>query len=189
VLINGKPAPLLYASPSQINAIVPYEVAGHSAAILQVLFQGSGSQIWSVPIAPAAPGIFTLDATGAGPAAVLNQDNSVNGPSQPAARGSVIQIFATGIPVQGAVTGSVTPAAAPGSTDPVSVAIGGVTASILYAGPAPGEIAGLVQVNAVVSDLAPTGPAVPIVLSVSPPQGPLQPTIYASQAGATIAVQ
>jgi uncharacterized protein (TIGR03437 family) len=81
----------------------------------------------------------------------------VNGPAQPAARDTVIQIFATGIPVAGAITGSVTPAPAPGSTVPVSVAIGGVTASIQYAAPAPGEIAGLVQVNAVVSDLASTG--------------------------------
>jgi uncharacterized protein (TIGR03437 family) len=188
ILINGKPAPLLYASASQVNAIVPYEVAGQTAATVQALFYGL-SQVWSIPVAPAAPGIFTLDSTGAGPAAVLNQDNSVNGPTQPAARGTVIQIFATGIPVRGAVTGSVTPTAAPGSTDPVSVAIGGVTAPILYAGPAPGEIAGLVQVNAVVPDIAPTGPAIPIVLSVSPPQGPLLPIIYASQAGLTIAVQ
>ena len=85
VLINGKPAPLLYASPSQINAIVPYEVAGQSAATAQALFNGL-SNVWSVPIAPAAPGIFTLDSTGAGQVAVLNQDNSVNGPEQPAAR-------------------------------------------------------------------------------------------------------
>jgi len=188
VLINGKPAPMLYTSPWQINAIVPYEVPEHSAATVQVLFNGS-SPIWSVPVAPAAPGIFTLDSTGAGPAAVLNQDNSVNGPAQPAARGSVIQIFATGLPVAAAVTGSITPAPDPGSTDPVSVDIGGTTARILYAGPAPGEIAGLIQVNAVVPDIAPTGSAVPIALSVSPPQGPLQPTIYASQTGATIAVQ
>ena len=142
-----------------------------------------------MPVAPAAPDIFTLDSTGAGQAAVLNQDNSANGPTQPAVRGSVIQIFATGIAVAGAVTGSVTLAAAPGSTDAVSVAIGGTAARIIYAGPAPGEVAGVIQVNAVVPDIAPTGPAVPIVLSVSPPQGPLQPIIYASQAGATIAVQ
>jgi uncharacterized protein (TIGR03437 family) len=189
VLFDGKPSPVLYESPSQVNTIVPYEVAGRNAATVQVIISGGISQAWSVPVAPTAPGIFTLDSTGAGQAAVLNEDNSVNGPAQPAARGSVIQIFATGILVAGAVTGSITPAAAPGSTDPVSVAIGGVTASIQYAGPAPGEIAGLIQVNAVVPDNAPTGPAVPIILSVSPPQGPLQPTIYASQFGATIAVQ
>ena len=189
VLIEGKPAPVLYESPSQVNAIAPYEIAGKSAATVQILVGGSASQVWSVPIAPAAPGIFTLDSTGAGQAAVLNQDNSVNGPGQPAAHGTVVQIFATGIPVAGAITGSITPAPAPGSTDPVSVAIGGSTASIQYAGPAPGEVAGVIQVNAVVPDNAPTGPAVPIVLSVSPPQGPLQPIIYASQVGATIAVQ
>jgi uncharacterized protein (TIGR03437 family) len=101
----------------------------------------------------------------------------------------VIQIFGTGIPVAGAVTGGITPAPAPGSTDPVSSDIGGVTASIQYAGPAPGEVAGVIQVSAVVPDNAPTGPAVPIVLSVRPPQGPLQPIIYTSQAGATIGVQ
>jgi uncharacterized protein (TIGR03437 family) len=190
VLIDGKPAPVLYESPSQINAIVPYEVAGKSAAATaQIIVGGSVSQVWSIPIVPAVPGIFTLDSTGAGQAAVLNQDNSVNGPGQPAARGSVIQIFATGIPVAGAITGSITPVPVPGSTDPVSVAIGGTTASIQYAGPAPGEVAGVIQVNAVVPDNAPTGPAVPIVLSVSPPQGPLQPIIYTSQAGATIGVQ
>jgi uncharacterized protein (TIGR03437 family) len=122
---------VLYTSPSQINAIVPYEVAGQSAAMVQVLFNGL-SQVWSVPLAPAAPGIFTLDSTGAGQAAVLNQDYSVNGPSQPATRGTVIQIFATGIPVRGAVTGGITPTAAPDTTDPVSVAIGGLTASIQY---------------------------------------------------------
>ena len=189
MLINGKPAPVLYESSSQVNAIAPYEIAGKSAATVQIVVGGSASQVWSFPIVPAAPGIFILDATGAGQAAVLNQDNSVNGPAQPAARGSVIQIFATGIPVAGAVTGSITPAPGPGSTDPVSVAIGGTTASIQYAGPAPGEVAGVSQVNSVVPDNAPTGPAVPIVLSVSPPQGPLQPIIYTSQAGATIGVQ
>jgi len=189
VLINGKAAPLLYASPSQVNAIVPYEVAGQRAATVQVVYYDVGSQVWSLPVAPAAPGIFTQDSTGAGQAAVLNQDNSVNGSSQPAARGTVIQIFATGIPVAGAVTGSITPAAAPGTTDPVSVSIGGVTAPIQYAGPAPGEVAGVIQVNAIVPDNAPTGPAVPIFLSVSPPQGPLLLVVYPSQAGVTIAVQ
>jgi uncharacterized protein (TIGR03437 family) len=179
VLVNGKPVPMLYTSSSQINAIVPYETAGSSVATVQVFYLGQ-STVWSVPLAPAAPGIFTLDSTGANQAAVLNQDGSVNGPTQPAARGSVIQIFATGIPVTGAVTGSVTPAPVSNATPSVSVVIGGANATVNYAGPAPDAIAGLIQINALVPDAAPIGPAVPIELNVAS---------IPSQPGVTIAVQ
>jgi uncharacterized protein (TIGR03437 family) len=63
-----------------------------------------------LPVAASAPGIFTLDATGIGPGAVLNQDNSVNGVANPAARGSVMSIDATGEgqTSPAGVTGSVT---------------------------------------------------------------------------------
>jgi uncharacterized protein (TIGR03437 family) len=179
VLFNGMPAPILFTSESQINAIVPYEAAGANTASVQVLDNGL-SKVWSVPVAQAAPGIFTLDFTGAGPAAVLNQDNTVNGPTNPAARGSTIQIFATGIPFAGGVTGSVTPGPVNNATPAVSVLIGGVYANVQYAGPAPDEIAGLVQVNAVVPGNAPTGPAVPIVLNAAS---------VSSAPGVTIAVQ
>ncbi|HLI82742.1 MAG TPA: hypothetical protein VKV17_02430 [Bryobacteraceae bacterium] len=186
LLINGQPAPLLDAGPWQVNAIVPYEVAGKNTATAQ-LIDVAPSPVWSIPIVQAAPGIFTRDSTGAGEAAVLNQDNSVNGPSNPAARGSVIQIFATGIPVQGAVTGSITPGPLNNATPAVSVfaggaseASGGIPADVLYAGPAPGEVAGLVQINAVIPANAPTGPAVPLVFAAGGQQ---------SQTTATIAIQ
>jgi uncharacterized protein (TIGR03437 family) len=181
VLIDGKPAPLLYTSLSQINAIVPYEIEGQRSLCTSLILWSLASLEHSRRARGSRH--FHAGLTGAGQAAVLDQDNSVNGPTQPAARGSVIQIFATGMSVAGAITGSITPAPAPGS-DPVSVAIGGVTASIQYAGPAPGETAGLIKVNAVVPDNAPTCPAIPIVLTVSPPQSPLQPMVYASQTGA-----
>ncbi len=50
----------------------------------------------SVPVVPSVPGIFTLDASGSGQAAVLNQDWTVNRPPQPAPRGSVVMVFLTG---------------------------------------------------------------------------------------------
>jgi hypothetical protein len=65
--------------------------------------------------------------------------------------------------VAGAITGSITPAPAPDSPDPISVAIGGVDCLDTIRRPGAGEIAGLIQVNAVVPDNAPTGPAIPIV--------------------------
>jgi hypothetical protein len=65
VLINGKPAPVLYVSPSQVYAIVRMKSRARAQLRFQVLFNGL-SQVWSIPVASAAPGIFTLDATGEG---------------------------------------------------------------------------------------------------------------------------
>ena len=97
-----------------------------------------------------APGIFTIGATGLRQAAVLNQDNSVNGASSPAARGSVIQIYATG-------EGQTSPAGIDGRIArggslpkpllPVQVWVDGKQAEVHYAGAAPDEVAGLFQLN------------------------------------------
>jgi uncharacterized protein (TIGR03437 family) len=176
VLIDGKAIPLLYVSATQINAIVPFEVAGELSATVQLSAEGN-TTTWSVPVTGAAPGIFTIDGSGGGQAAVLNADNSVNGPGQAAARGSEIQIFATGIPYAGQVTGSVSPSAASGPGPAVTVAIGGSNATVVYAGPAPEAVAGLVQINALVPQSISAGAAVPIVLAVGPAQSPSGVTV------------
>lgn len=171
VLFDGIPAQVLYAGSTQINAVVPNEIMGRTVANLEVRY---GYQVanWGVPVATAAPGIFTLDSSGQGPGAVLNQDNSVNGSSNPARRGSVIQIFATGM-ADSRLAG--TP-----QTQSVRVTIGGFDASVTFAGTAPGLVAGLFQVNAIIPPGAPAGPAIPIVISLGP---------HRSQDGVTIAVQ
>jgi uncharacterized protein (TIGR03437 family) len=179
VLIDGKPIPLLYSSFSQINAVVPFEIAGETIATIQLSGEGN-STTWSVPVTSAAPGIFTIDGSGGGQAAVLNSDNSVNSTSQPAPRGSEIQIFATGIPYSGQVTGGITPTPASGGSPPVTVTIGGSNGTVIYAGPAPGAIAGLVQINAIVPQNISPGSAVPIQLTVGSAQ---------SLGGVTIVVQ
>ncbi len=151
VLINGVAAPLIYASPSQLNVIVPYEVTGSTIANIQVQWGGLPSAEWGIPVAPSSPAIFTIPENGAGQAAVLNQDNSVNSSSNPAARGTVIQIYATGggQTSPASSTGSVAPAEA-NLTLPVTVTIGAANAQVVYAGNAPGEAEGVVQINAVV---------------------------------------
>jgi len=63
---------------------------------------------------------------------------------------------------------------------PVTATIGGRPASVIYAGPSPGLIWGLTQVNVIIPADAPTGPAVPIVITFGN-----RPT----QAGVTIAVK
>jgi uncharacterized protein (TIGR03437 family) len=165
VFFAGMPAMVLFASGTQINAVAPEQLGGMTAASVEVryAFQSAG---WTLPVTAVAPGIFTLDSSGQGPAAVLNQDNSVNGSSNPAPRGSVVQIFATGL-------------ASPEGQS-VSAAIGGVDAPVTFAGPAPGSAQGLFQVNARVPLEAPAGPAIPIVLRVGH---------YRSSDGVTVAVQ
>jgi uncharacterized protein (TIGR03437 family) len=121
-----------------------------------------------------------VDSTGTGQAAVVNQDGTVNSAANPAARGSVISIYATGEgqTSPASVTGSVTKA--PNATlANVSFNIGGVGAVVQYAGSAPGDVAGVSQVNAVV-------PA-----SVSPGTQAVVLTVggVGSQAGVTIAVK
>jgi uncharacterized protein (TIGR03437 family) len=178
VSFDGVAAPLLYVSSSQINAAVPYSVSGKDVTMIKV----QNGATWGVPIAPSVPGIFTLDASGAGRGAVLNQDSTVNDVSHPAARGSVIQIYATG---EGdtsppGVTGSVTHGDLKKPLLPVTVTIGKFDAAVQYAGSAPEAVAGLFQVNAVVPQGVTAGPAVPITVTVGSAR---------SQDGVTIAVQ
>jgi uncharacterized protein (TIGR03437 family) len=181
VLIGGVPAPILYASQTQINTVVPYEVAGQNTITFQVQNMDESTAQWAVPSAASAPGIFTVDSTGLGSAAVLNADSSLNTPSNPASQGTTIQIFATegGMTNPPGTTGSV-PTDQHQSLLFVVVMVGGVQAQIVYEGSAPTEIQGLFQINAVVPNGVTPGNAVPILLTVGQAQ---------SQTGVTIAVQ
>ena len=96
VLVNDTPAPLFFVSPSQINFQMPFEVTGPTVRIAVTSGGVRGPEVM-VNVAPAAPGIFTAVPGGSGPGAVLNEDFSPNSAQNPAAVGSVIQIFATGL--------------------------------------------------------------------------------------------
>jgi uncharacterized protein (TIGR03437 family) len=138
VTFNGIPAPLVYVSSGQLGAVAPFEIASAQQATVQVTWDNQTSTTETVPVAASAPGIFTLNASGSGPGAILNQDYSVNSPTQPAAPGSIIMLYATG----GGVLQSDGLLAAP-----ATASIGGQAAKVLYAGAAPDEITGMVQVN------------------------------------------
>lgn len=149
VLFRGVEAPLVYVSAGQIAAIVPYDGVWQGATWVEVEHDGSRSQPLRVEVAEAAPGLFTGDSSGRGRGAILNQDGSRNGPGNPASRGSVVSLFATGegqtaVPtLPGKIAGSILPR----PVLPVEVEIGGQRVRPEYAGAAPGA-AGLLQVNA-----------------------------------------
>jgi uncharacterized protein (TIGR03437 family) len=163
-------APVLYVSSTQIGVFVPYGISGSASAQVSVLnFDlDNPSDALSVPVADVAPGIFTLNASGTGQATMRNEDTSVNGPDNPAALGSSVVIFATG---EGQTTppgvdGKIATDTLPQPLQPVAVTIGGFPASIQYAGAAPQQPAGVLQVNATVPIAVAPGSAVPVVLSV-----------------------
>jgi uncharacterized protein (TIGR03437 family) len=182
VFFDGTPAPLLYAAPNQINAIVPFAMFGKSMTQLQITSQGQMIAGLPLPATATVPAIFTLDSTGVGPGAILNEDSTVNSPSNPADQGSVVSVFATGAgqTSPSGLDGQLTGAILPSPLLPVSARMGGVDAQVLYAGAAPDLIAGVIQVNCVIPADAPSGPTVPIVLTIGP---------SSSQNGVTLAIK
>jgi uncharacterized protein (TIGR03437 family) len=132
VTFDGTPASILYSSDQQINLQVPAAVAGKQTSNLVVTVDGNAGPATVVHLATAAPAIF--------PGAVLNQDYGVNGASLAARTGSVVQIFATGLPASGIITARIHDRDVPVPS---------------YGGPAPG-LPGVQQVNVLVPADLPT---------------------------------
>jgi len=170
VLFNNIAAPILYASAGVVSAIVPFSVTPQTRADVVVEYQGQRSAPVSIFVASSAPGLFTTDGSGAGSAAVLNFDPvtgavSVNTPQNPAPRGGVIIAYLTGagrtnppsldgmlatsaggltLPIEAGL--NLFPFSGMGSTSCKSYSAC-TPVEVLYAGPAPGIVAGVTQVN------------------------------------------
>lgn len=193
VLFDGVPAPLLATSSGQIAAVVPYSVTGQTVVQVAHVLESTlpvytGAAIVSspsvtIPVVASAPGIFTANSSGTGQISMANQNGTLNSATAPAPKGSTVTFYATG-------EGQTSPAGVTGGVNSgsvlpkpllnVSVTIGGVTAQVVYAGAAGGDVAGVLQVNVVVPSTVTSGNAVPVMLTVGTAQ---------SQAGATMAVQ
>jgi uncharacterized protein (TIGR03437 family) len=175
VLFDGKESALTYSSAIQVNAVVPYSLVPGTTTQIVVEYQGVQSAALALPVKAVTPGIFTQDSSGLGNGAILNQNYDINTRLNPAARGDIIMIYATG----GGITsppssdGSVTGVPLPLLTQPVTVTIGGIDAPVGYKGGAPGAVAGVTQINAQVPSAVTPGTSVPIVITIggvpSPP--------------------
>ncbi len=166
VLVNDEPVPLHFVSPTQINFLMPMNAP--SSGTVNVLVQRpSTGQILgfgALQMAAASPGLFTAAATGSGQLAALNQDNTVNGAGNPAARGSIVQLFATGA---GFIPGAPPDGDTPGGRQILTpekprVFIGTdfvPDSDVVYSGLAPGLI-GVWQINFRIPDRVAPGNAV-----------------------------
>jgi uncharacterized protein (TIGR03437 family) len=180
-LFNGTPAPVLYASSVQMNVIVPFAAAGQASLSVQVSYNGVPSSPILIPVEQAAPALFTAGSSGTGPGAILNQDFSINSSANPAAAGSIVMLYGSGgglfqpPPGDGTVTGS----NLSNVVLPVTAKVGGMGATVMYAGSAPGLVAGVMQINVQIPQGTPSG-NVPVAIAVGG---------VASQAGVTVAVR
>ena len=149
VRIGGVLSPLLYVSPTQINAQVPYEVAAGTQPIT-VTSPGGTSGAQNLTVSAVSPGIFAV---------VKNSDFSLTTPTNPARAGDALAIFLTGLgaalpAVQSGQLGPLNPFSTTTATS--TVTIGGVNATVAASVLAPGFV-GVDQVNVFVPATAPTG--------------------------------
>lgn len=168
VFFDGVPVPVIYTSSSQVSAVVPFNTLGPTTNV-QVEFDGQMSASLVVPVAAAAPGFFSFDGNGGGFGAV-NEDGTANGWDTPAAPGSVVTLYITGAGITdpASVDGLLTPTNGPFPSPilPVAISMDGHPAEVLYAGAAPGMLAGIVQVNVRIPDTAAVGVVISVTLSV-----------------------
>jgi uncharacterized protein (TIGR03437 family) len=179
VFFSGFAAPITYTSATQINAIVPYEIAGQSQVAMQIEYLGVKSAATTLQGAKASPASFTFSATGTGQAVAANADGSFNGPSTPAPRGAYVIIYFTGGGQTDppGVTGSVTGLVQKNLTEKISVKVGGQAAIVQFAGAAPTFVDGVGQLNIKLADNTPSGPAQPLVITVADVSSPETATI------------
>jgi uncharacterized protein (TIGR03437 family) len=144
VFFDGSPAPVLYAQSGQINAIAPSAFKDQTSTLVAVTYNGQEFGGLSVPVVPANPGVFRLSAASS-QAVAINQDSTINGPSNPAAPGSIVSIFTTGVGLTDppCTVGSRNLAYSTGLDPSIVVNLPGLT----YAGSAPGLVCGVVQMN------------------------------------------
>ncbi len=183
VLFDNIPGTPLYVSTNQINVIAPWEIAGRITTNVTVEYNGVTSTPVGLRVDNTSPAIFTLNTTGAGQAAVLNGDGTVNGPLsptlKPAAPNSTIVAYITG-------AGQTSPAGITGSVSPVNqllritgsttATIGGQNAAVEFIGAAPGLVTGVVQVN-LRTPAGVIGNALPLVITINGVSTPAGPTV------------
>lgn len=172
------PAPLLFVDPTQINVQIPWEVDATSGSVTAVIrANGVDSDPVQLQIAPTSPGVFTTQ-FGAGPAIAINGDGTLAQPdgsigaSHPAAVGETIVLLVSGLgeTVPPGVTGADSfdengAFVRRDTAQPVRVEIGGVEATVVFAGLSP-QFVGVFQINVTVPAGVTPGDAVSLLVEV-----------------------
>jgi uncharacterized protein (TIGR03437 family) len=149
--IGGAAAPLLYMGANQINAIVPDGVAGRDSVSVALVTPTGTFPLADLSIRPSEPEIFHDPVSGY--AVAINQDGTLNAATNPAHAGQLVSIWASGAGMMGLAPYPDGAIVAPSGRSfllpslPVSMLAGNDSLEVDFAGNAPGEVYGLLQVN------------------------------------------
>jgi uncharacterized protein (TIGR03437 family) len=163
--VNGLPVPMLFVSPSQINAQMPFETVGNVTMILRT--PGGVSDNFNLVVSPGAPAVFSAAIPGAAitvPTVVRNSNSEFVTGSNPIHRGDDVIIYLTGLgqTSPAATTGLPGPSSPPASAlNLTTVTLGGAVLPLSFAGLAPGQV-GVYQINAKVPVSVPVGLSIPL---------------------------
>ena len=155
VLFGGVPAPLLYAAANQVNAVVPFGVSAGTLATVQIRSAAGTSETVALRVVEADPAILALPNPDYGgyKSLLLNQDGSINSLSNPAQPGSIVTFWVSGAGLfrTSLEDGSIVEPPLPTPALPIDVILDQyptpLAVEVLYAGAAPGMLAGIIQVN------------------------------------------
>lgn len=148
---NGEQFSLWYASPTQLNGQMPYDVPTGPVQV-RVRTAAGVSNIDTITVAARAPKIFTIDFTGQGQAVATTPAYQILSANVPAKPADTIVLWmnsmgaSSGNPVAGQPAPGTTTGSLPSTIAGVTVSIDGVNAPVTFAGLSPGS-AGLYQVN------------------------------------------
>jgi uncharacterized protein (TIGR03437 family) len=165
ILFDGIPGPMVYASQNQCATVIPYFGAAKTTTHVQVEYQGVRSDPFVIPVSPTAPGLFTANMQGFGQGAIqVDANGTANSANHPAHPGSVVVLWLTGEGVTDppGVDGRLAIGVLPKPVANVAVQIGGLAATIQYAGAAPTMMPGLMQINAQLDPGVQPGDNVPV---------------------------
>jgi uncharacterized protein (TIGR03437 family) len=167
VFIGATPIPVVAVDANSATAIAPFALANYQSVSVTLGKSGRYTNTMSVDINQVNPAVYSTDGSGNGQAKAYNDDGSANAPGNPAARGSMVTFFATGLGVPSAAVpeGQILSSVGPMPAASVEVRIGGVVVDDFTVGGAPGYVPGVYRVHARVPDgVAPADTATVVVV-------------------------
>jgi uncharacterized protein (TIGR03437 family) len=168
LVVNGILTPLIFVSPTQINAQLPSRAG--TSAVMTIHTPGGISDNFNFSVKTTAPSVFQSGVAGpqAGIATIVRADNGqLVTPTNPIHSGDTIIIYLTGMGATSPAVDDGMPAPSSPLATPLAsptVTLGGATLGVYWSGLVPGSV-GLYQINAGVP-LHPTeGLDIPLIIT------------------------